>query len=217
VAAPSAKSDPSHVFTVGLTGGIASGKTAVSNRFAALGVPVIDTDLIAHEVVEPGQPVLQEVVAAFGDEVVDEQGRLRRRKLREIIFSDPEKQDLLESILHPAIRLETRRRVVEVATPYCIVVIPLLAESGQFDWLDRVLVVDVAEEVQIVRLIGRDKVDEAQARASLAAQAGREQRLNLADDVIDNSGDITALDEAVAKLHEKYTSMSRGEAPLLQG
>lgn len=210
MAAPSADQDHSRVFTVGLTGGIASGKTAVSDCFAALGVPVIDTDLIAREVVEPGQPVLQEVIAAFGEDVVDDEGRLRRRKLRQIIFSDPEKQDLLESILHPAIRLETRRRVAELDSPYCVVVIPLLAESGHFDWLDRVLVVDVPEDVQIERLVTRDGVDAAQARASLAAQAGREVRLRLADDVIDNSGPVEALDSAVADLHAKYLALARG-------
>lgn len=198
-------------FTVGLTGGIASGKSAVSDRFAALGVPIIDTDLIAREVVAPGEPVLREVITAFGEEIVDEDGRLRRRKLREIIFSDAEKQDLLESILHPAIREETKKRVADVDTPYCIVVIPLLAESGHFDWLDRVLVVDVPEEAQIARLVARDGVTEDQARASLAAQAGREARLRIADDVIDNSGDIEALDAAVSELHDRYSEASSSQ------
>lgn len=198
-------------YTVGLTGGIASGKSAVSDRFAALGVAVIDTDLIAREVVAPGKPVLREVVAAFDEDIVDAEGQLRRRKLREMIFSDPEKQDLLESILHPAIRAETKKRVAEVDTPYCIVVIPLLTESGHFEWLDRVLVVDVPEEVQIERLVARDGVSEEQARASLAAQAGREARLRIADDVIDNSGDVEALDKAVNELHGKYLALGRSE------
>lgn len=196
------------VFTVGLTGGIASGKSAVSDRFAALGAPVIDTDLIARELVEPGQPVLQEIIAAFGREIVVDEGRLRRRKLREIIFADPEKKALLEAILHPAIRLETRRRVAAAAAPYCLVVIPLLAESGHFEWLDRVLVVDVPESVQIERLMARDAVDEAQASAGLAAQATREARLRIADDVIDNSGPVEDLDAQVAELHKKYSAMA---------
>jgi len=200
----------SPVFTVGLTGGIASGKSAVSERFAALGVPVIDTDVIAREVVEPGQPVLREIIAAFGNEIVDEDGKLRRRKLREIIFSDPEKQALLQEIVHPAIRMETYRRVEQAKGSYCLVVIPLLAESGHFEWLDRVLVVDVPEEFQIQRLIARDGVREEDARRSLAAQASREVRLQLADDVIDNSADIRALDGAVAALHKKYESLARG-------
>ena len=199
------------MFTVGLTGGIASGKSAVSDRFAELGVPVIDTDLIAREVVEPGQPALQEIIAAFGNEIVDENGRLRRRKLREIIFSDPDKQALLQQIVHPAIRLETRRRVERVKAPYCVVVIPLLAESGHFEWLDRVLVVDVPEELQVERLMARDGVSEDEARRSLAAQAGREVRLQLADDVIDNSGEFAVLDQAVKALHHKYTELNRGE------
>lgn len=204
---PSGEQSP--VFTVGLTGGIASGKTAVSKRFHQLGAPVIDTDLIAREVVEPGEPVLAEIVAAFGDDIVDDQGRLRRRKLREIIFADPGKQALLEQILHPAIRLETRRRVAEVSAPYCVIVIPLLAESGSFDWLDRVLVVDAPGEAQIERLMARDGVTEPQARASLAAQAGREVRLGIADDVIDNSGDIAGLDARVADLHARYLAMGK--------
>lgn len=196
------------VFAVGLTGGIASGKTAVSDHFARLGVPVIDTDVIAREVVEPGQPVLQEVIAAFGNDIVDDEGRLRRRKLRDLIFSDPEKQALLESIVHPAIRSETRRRVADAQGPYCLIVIPLLAESGHFDWLDRVLVVDVPEETQIERLMERDGVTELDARKSLAAQAGRDVRLQLADDVLDNSGDIEELEAQVAELHQKYRNAS---------
>ena len=207
MAAPSASHDAPRALTVGLTGGIASGKTAVSDRFARLGVPVIDTDLIAREVVQPGQPSLAKVVAAFGHDIVDDAGQLRRRRLREIIFSDPEKQDLLEGILHPAIRAETRNRVHRVEAPYCIVVIPLLAESGQFDWLDRVLVVDVPEDLQVERLMRRDGVDQARARASLAAQATREDRLRIADDVIDNSGEVDSLDAKVAELHQKYLSL----------
>jgi dephospho-CoA kinase len=154
-----------------------------------------------------------EIIAAFGEEIVDESGKLRRRKLREIIFSDPEKQLLLQDIVHPAILAETRRRVDEVKAPYCLVVIPLLAESGHFEWLDRVLVVDVPEEVQIQRLMARDSVSEEDARRSLAAQAGREVRLRLADDVIDNGGDIRDLDARVEALHAKYTALGRGEVP----
>ena len=199
------------MYIVGLTGGIASGKTAVSNRFAALGISVIDTDVIARELVEPGQPILEQVAAAFGKKILTRKGRLRRRKLREMIFSDPEKQDLLESILHPAIRTEARRRVSETDGEYCVVVIPLLTESGHFDWLDRVLVVDVPESTQVERLMARDDVTEDQARSSLAAQASREARLRLADDVIDNSGDEYHLDEAVRDLHETYLGVARGQ------
>ena len=207
MAEPSANAGVS-AFTVGLTGGIASGKSAVSNRFGALGAPIIDTDLIAREVVEPGHPVLGEVEAAFGPEILDDEGQLQRRKLREIIFSDAGKQDLLEDILHPAIRAIVRQRVAEVEAPYCIVVIPLLVESGHFDWLNRVLVVDVPEEVQMQRLTARDEVSEEQAKAALAAQAGREARLAIADDVIDNSGDIEALDAEVRRLHAVYTELA---------
>lgn len=197
------------MYIVGLTGGIASGKTAVSDRFAALGVPVIDTDVIARELVEPGQPVLDAIVVDFGNDIVTRKGRLRRRKLREIIFADPNKQDLLESILHPAIRAETRRQVKALETDYCIVVIPLLAESGHFDWLDRILVVDVPESTQIERLMSRDDVSEKQARASLGAQASREDRLRIANDIIDNSGEVETLNDLVQDLHHKYLSLSR--------
>ena len=188
------------MYIVGLTGGIASGKTAVSDRFASLGVPVIDTDIIARQLVEPGEETLAKVVEAFGDDILDQEGNLRRRRLREIIFSDPDKQDLLENILHPAIRAEARHQVSQADADYCMVVIPLLAESGHFEWLDRVLVVDVPEEVQIERLTARDDVSMEQAKASLAAQASREARLELADDVIDNSGDIEDLDKAVIQV-----------------
>ncbi len=196
------------MFIVGLTGGIASGKTAVSDRFARLGVPVIDTDLIARTVVEPGQPALDAVISAFGGDIVDSTGQLRRRKLREIIFSDPGKQELLESILHPAIRKETRRQVAELASEYCIVVIPLLAESGHFEWLDRILVVDVPEKFQLERLRMRDDVTGEQAKASLAAQASRQQRLDIADDVIENTGTLQDLDASVGRLHSKYLGLA---------
>ncbi len=208
MAEPSASVGAPRAFTVGLTGGIASGKTVVSERFASRGVPVIDTDVIAREVVAPGQPALHEVIAAFGAEIIDDAGHLRRRKLREIIFAEPAKQDLLESILHPAIREVVRARIAEVTSPYCLVVIPLLAESGHFNWLDRVLVVDVAEELQIERLMRRDGVTEEQAKASLAAQAPREARLRIADDVIDNGGSMETLDHAVASLHQKYRDLA---------
>lgn len=204
---PASQSKP--LYIVGLTGGIASGKSAVSDRFARLGVPVIDTDLIAREVVEPGEPALGKVIEAFGPDVLDAGGRLNRRALREAIFADPGKKSRLERILHPAIREETLRRLKRVDAPYCIVVIPLLVETAQYAWLDRVLVVDAPEERQIRRLTARDGVSEEQARASLAAQAGREERLALADDAIDNSGNIGNLDAAVAALHEKYLALSK--------
>ena len=201
-----ATDDP--VFIVALTGGIASGKSSVSDQFERLGVPVIDSDRIARELVEPGQPLLASVIAAFGRELLDAFGRLRRRQLRDLIFSNPEKRQQLEALMHPRIAEEALKRIGKVTTPYCILVIPLLAESGGRGSADRVLVVDVPAETRIQRLMARDDIAREQAQAALSAQTTREARLALADDVIDNSGDISELPERVAELHRQYMELS---------
>jgi dephospho-CoA kinase len=193
---------------VALTGGIASGKTTVADRFAARGVPVIDTDLIARQVVEPGEPALAEIVAAFGPGVLDADGRLDRRRLREIIFADATARRRLESILHPAIRAEMERQSRAAGGPYQLLVIPLLAEGGRRDHVDRVLLVDVPEAVQVERLMRRDGVSREQAVASLAAQATRAARLAIADDVLTNTGRAEDLDEQVAALHARYLGLA---------
>jgi len=200
----------SRAFRVALTGGIASGKTTVANLFAAHGIPLVDTDLIAREVVEPGQPVLGAVARAFGDDVLCPDGRLDRRLLREIIFDDPTARARLEAILHPAIRAEMERQSAAAAQagPYQVLVIPLLAEGGRRDHVDRVLVVDAPETVQIERLMARDSVTREQAQASLRAQAKRETRLGIADDVVTNTGRIEDLREQVAALHERYVKLA---------
>jgi dephospho-CoA kinase len=200
-------------FRVGLTGGIASGKTTVANSFAAHGVPVIDTDVIAREVVEPGQPALAAVVDAFGTEVLAADGRLDRPRLRECIFGDAEARRRLEAILHPAIRAEMERQSRAAGGPYQVLVIPLLVEGGRRDHIDRVLVVDVAEATQIERLLRRDGVSRDQAEAALRAQASREARLAFADDVIENTGDLAALGDRVALLHEKYLQLATRPGP----
>jgi len=192
------------MFRVGLTGGIASGKTAVANLFATHGVPVIDTDIIAREVVEPGQPALATVVDAFGTGVLAADGRLDRPRLRERIFGDAEARRRLEAILHPAIRAEMERQSRAAGGPYQVLVIPLLVEGGRRDHIDRVLVVDVPEATQIERLVRRDGVSRDQADAALRAQASRDARLAFADDVIENTGDVAALETRVAKLHGNY-------------
>lgn len=198
------------MLVVGLTGGIGSGKTAVSDAFARRGAAVIDTDLIARELVEPGRPALAEIRARFGAEILTDDGRLDRRRLRELIFTDPQARTDLETILHPRIDATVRERLAAVDTPYAIVVIPLLTETGRRrDYLDRVLVVDVPERLQIERVTARDRVSEAQARQALAAQAGRAERLALADDVIHNDASLAALDRQIDALHQSY---SRGEA-----
>jgi dephospho-CoA kinase len=195
-------------FRVALTGGIASGKSTVAELFAALGVPVIDTDVIAREVVEPGQSALSQVVEAFGPEVLVSGGRLDRRQLRERIFADPIAKRRLEAILHPAIRAEMERQSGAAGGPYQLLVIPLLTEGKRRDHVDRVLLVDVPEELQIQRLMARDGVSHSQAQASLNAQATRAERLATADDILRNTGRPDDLRDAVTGLHAKYLQLA---------
>jgi dephospho-CoA kinase len=196
-----------HPFTIALTGGIASGKTMISDEFARLGVPVIDTDIIAHDLVEPGQPALKEIEGVFGSTVIDDTGRLKRPELRSLIFSDPGKREKLESILHPKIRMEAGKAVADVEYDYCILVIPLLAERGTYPNVDRVLVVDVEIETQISRLMARDNSSRNQAEQALTAQASRKQRLSIADDVLENSGSLQQARHKVEALHRKYKKL----------
>jgi len=204
---------PSHsIFVVVLTGGIASGKTAVSDLFSELGVPVIDTDVIARQVVQAGSPALNQVAVEFGPDFLDSDGNLDRRKMREAIFSDPEMKIRLEKILHPAIAAEARRQVSNRPEPWCLLVVPLLAESGRYNWINRVLVVDVSESVQIERVMVRDHISREQAEAILSAQAGRKERLALADDVIENSGSLEDLKPRVDFLYEKYNTLAEKHA-----
>ena len=189
---------------VGLTGGIASGKTTVSHLFARLGVPIIDTDVIARDVVAPGTPLLQRVDQELGPGLIGADGALQRRQLRERVFSDPDARRRLEALLHPAIRAEVARQSAAATGPYHILVIPLLVEGQGRIPVDRVLVVDCPEDLQIQRLQARDGSSAAQARAMLAAQASRAARLAAADDVTVNDGDADRLEAAVAALHQKY-------------
>ena len=198
-----------HTFVVVLTGGIASGKTSVSDRFAQLGVPIIDTDVIAHRIVEPGQPALSQIYREFGEDFVTAEGRLDRRKMRSAIFSNPDLKTRLENILHPAIAAEASRQVDLLDTAWCILVIPLLVESDSFPWIDRVLVVDVEEAVQIERVMARDSITKEQALAILNAQSSRQERVALADDIIDNSGNLDQLNSSVDQLYRKYTDLSK--------
>jgi dephospho-CoA kinase len=198
---------------IGLTGGIASGKSTVARLFEALGVPVIDTDQLAREVVEPGEPALAAVVEGFGPGVLAADGRLDRRALRARVFADPVARERLEAILHPAIRAALAGRSADAGGPYQVWVIPLLVEGGQVDRVDRVLVVDCPAEVQLARLIGRDGETPDSARAILAAQATRGQRLAVADDVIVNDGSEAALPPQVAALDAKYRELCSGSGP----
>ena len=195
---------------VALTGGIAAGKSAVSRRFEALGVPVHDADVAAREVIEPGTDGLAAVVDAFGADVLGTDGRLDRPAMRRRVFADPSARKMLEAIIHPRVRQWLHDRALAEQNPYCVLAIPLLAENiAHYRWVDRVLLIDAPEQVQIQRLILRDGIDEALARQMLVQQASRQDRLALADDVIENSGDESALDHAVAELHQRYLALAR--------
>lgn len=194
---------------VGLTGGIASGKSTVADRFAARGVAVLDADQVARDVVERGQPALARIVDEFGPGVLGADGRLDRRALRRIVFADSERRRLLESILHPVIRAEMARRAAKAEGAYQIHMIPLLVEGRGREGLDRILVVDCSPEIQLQRLLARDAESAAQARAIIAAQADRTTRLRAADDIIHNDGPPDALERQVEMLHQRYLSLAR--------
>jgi len=196
-------------FIVALTGGIASGKSAIADRFAALGASVLDADLVARELVLPGSPALAEIVESFGADVLDANGALDRGAMRARIFSDADARRRLEAILHPRIRATLRERACAAEGPYVLLVIPLLAESGRYDWVDRVLVVDTPREVQRQRLLARDGITEALADSMIDAQASRERRLALADDVIVNDATLAEAQVRIAALHAYYVSLGR--------
>jgi len=196
-------------FTVALTGGIACGKSAVEQRFRALGVHVYDADQASRVVVEPGSDGLAAIVDAFGSEVLDAHGRLDRPRMRERVFSDPTARKTLETIVHPRVRQWMLERVQTDEGPYVMLAIPLLAENiGHYRWVDRILVVDLPEATQLQRLMHRDGMDEDLAVRILATQASRIARLGLADDVIDNSGPEAALEPQVAALHQRYLGLA---------
>jgi len=193
---------------IGLTGGIASGKTTVANFFADLAVPVVDTDVIAREVVAKGAPALVQIRADFGDEVFDDDGMLDRKAMRRLVFSDDRKRRQLEGIRHPRIREAAVAQVQAVTDPYVIIVVPLLVDSPMQTFMDRVLVVDCNEDVQLNRLLARDTENEEQARRMIAAQASRAERLAIADDVVQNDTDLDETRRRVAALHQQYLELS---------
>jgi dephospho-CoA kinase len=193
---------------IGLTGGIASGKSTVAQRFIDLAVPVIDADEAARAVVAPGTAGLAQVIERFGPSVIAENGELNRRALRDRIFNDSVLRKDLEAILHPLIRAHMEQLAMESVGPYLVMAIPLLIEGGARDRVDRILVVDVDEGVQLQRLVARDGSTLEQARAILAAQAGRSARLAAADDVLLNTGSVADLRRSVDRLHERYLRLS---------
>ncbi len=197
-------------FVVGLTGGVASGKSELSRRFEALGIAVVDADVVARQVVAPG-PVLARIVERFGASVLQQDGTLDRRALREIVFADPVQRTALEAITHPAIRAGLRRDAEAAAGAYALVAIPLLAEAGgraTYPWLHRILLVDAPVAVQRARLMRRDGITAELAERMIAAQASREQRQALADDVVVNAGDPAELDREVARLDLRYRALA---------
>ncbi len=194
---------------IGLTGGIGSGKTAVTNLFAELGVTIIDMDVLAREVVLPGQPALSEIKKTFGESICNPHDELDRKKLREIIFAEPHKRQQLEAILHPRIRERVQARIKELDTAYCIIVIPLLFETGRQDSVDRILVVDASIEDQLRRTMQRDNISEDDAKSIISAQVDRATRLEQADDIINNTGDLSDLHTRVEQLHQNYLELSR--------
>lgn len=199
--------------TVGLTGGIASGKTTVADMFAAKGVAVIDTDVIARDVVRPGEPALDEIRREFGAEALRADGTLDRAAMRRLVFADPDRRRRLEAILHPRIRAAALEQARAATGPYQVIVVPLLVESPLRDSMTRVLVVDVPEEVQLERLLARDLDDPEQARRMIAAQASRDERLAIADDVIANDGDLEATRQQVDRMHERYLALADRTGP----
>ena len=196
------------MLVIGLTGGIGSGKSEVSRRFEALGVPVVDTDLVSRELVSAGNPALAEIATRLGSEFITPEGQLRRRRLREAIFRDEALKNRLEDILHPRIRDRVAAMLAGLTAPYAIVVIPLLLEGRYPIAVDRILVVDAPEELQLARIQARDDVDADAARRVIAGQASREARRAVAEDLILNDGDIHALDARVRKLHREYLALA---------
>lgn len=202
------------MFAVGLTGGIGSGKSTVAVLFAERGVPVIDTDVIARELTAAGSEALRAIQDAFGDAVMREDGSLDRAQLRRRVFADPQARHQLESILHPRIRQAVGQTLAGLHAPYALIVVPLLVETGAYAGiLDRVLVVDCPEDLQIARVMARNDFTRAEVEAILAAQAGRDVRLAAADDVIDNTASTGELRDRVQALHAQYLAQAAAASP----
>lgn len=196
-------------YVVGLTGGIGSGKSAAADAFGKLGATVVDTDVIAHELTGPGGPAMADIRRIFGPEFVSGSNALNRERMRELVFRDPAQKKRLEALLHPMIRAESERRIGAAKGPYVVHVVPLLVESKDFrERYRRVLVVDCPETLQVARVRQRSGLEEDAVRRIIASQIQRERRLAAADDVIDNSGTIAALQQQVLRLHEKYLALA---------
>jgi dephospho-CoA kinase len=197
------------VFVVGLTGGIGSGKSTVDSCFRSLGVNIVDADLLSREVVNPGSPALTEITNHFGDDLLMDDGSLDRAQLRTIVFSDTESKDWLENLLHPLIAQLIKERIAASKPPYCILSSPLLLETTQHKLVNRVLVVDVSKQTQLERTLQRDNSSEATIRSIISSQMSRKERLQKADDVLDNEGNIDSLKSRIEALHSRYLELSK--------
>lgn len=194
---------------IGLTGGIGSGKSEACRLFQVRGITVVDADIVAREVVAPGSVALQEISQRFGQEIIEADNSLNRKKLRAIIFSNPAEKIWLEALLHPIINLDIRRQLAEANGPYVILVSPLLLETKQFELVDRILVIDASEQLQIARASKRDINNEAQIKAIMQTQLSRQERCARANDIIQNHGNIAELDEQIERLHQRYLELSQ--------
>ena len=199
------------MFVVGLTGGIGSGKSTVAGMFAALEIDLIDADVAAREVVAPGTNALAEIVEHFGPDILMADGSLDRRGLRRIIFHQKQEKHWLETLLHPLIRRWLTQQISDRRSAYCLLISPLLLETGQAEMVDRILVVDVSVETQIARTLARDGGEESTVRAIIAAQIGRNQRIEHGDDIIDNDLPLQTLRQRVETLHQQYLAMAKAE------
>jgi dephospho-CoA kinase len=193
---------------IGLTGGIGSGKTTVAALFAGHGIPVIDTDEIARALAQPGQDAYVEIVRVFGAGILDTDRHIDRTQLGQLVFMDPAKRRQLEAILHPRIRAQVERQIQSLHAPYCIVVAPLLIEAGFADRTDRILVIDCDESQQLARVAARSTLNEAEIRRIMAAQLSRTERLQHADEVLENNGDLPRLEAEVRRLHARYLALA---------
>lgn len=203
------------MFKIGLTGGIASGKTTIEQLFQKLGVPVLDADLIARDLVEPNKPAFASIIGHFGSSFIKD-GCLDRAMLRKLIFNDPLERKWLESILHPLIYSELQERSNNLESDYCIMVIPLLLENGRSDFVNRILLVDCPEYMQHQRLASRDGLNDEEISKILAAQMKRQDRLKAADDILENINDIEQLFCQVKELHKTYSSMAKSDSPKIK-
>lgn len=193
---------------IGLTGGIGSGKSTVCRLFSELGVPIIDADIIARQLVEPNSPALEKLVAQFGKQILNPDSSLNRAYLRDLVFSDKNKKAQLDQIMHPLIYDEIEQQINGLNSPYCIIAIPLLLETQQMQRVDRIVVVDCNADTQLLRVVSRDQVKPEQVLSIIASQMSRQQRLSFADDVIDNTCSPAHLAEQVKRLHNSYNLLA---------